>query len=270
MSAADKTKLDSIEPGASADCLDRQAVVTTYTDTTHFKSTDLIGFGNNFFMGWYVYAVWKADGSGGAPQGELQPVVAFTSADGTVQHTAFTVHLALTDKVLLIHPSVAYMLGLTPARAGYLDNINRQTSPLDFWSASQAIVTIPVEAADQSLPSVVIPASGSGGIPTSSTIVRVVAMFKFGQKDNTNVAANKLSGSQYIQIGTTNAIGFVTNQFSLGGLASGGGDVFIGAIDLSGTVTGAGTYTFKWASALASLASLTFDDIQMGLRVWFR
>lgn len=103
------------------------ATVTTYTDPTHFKSTALIGLGNNFFAGtppWYVFVVWKATGTGAAPQEESQPVAAFTSVDGTVQHTAFTVPLSVNDKVLMIHPAVAYMLGLTPMRTGYLDNLS--------------------------------------------------------------------------------------------------------------------------------------------------
>ncbi len=119
-----------------------KATVTTYTDTTHFKSTDLIGLGDNFFFGtkpWYVYPVWKFGGSGGAPQGESQPTAAFTSADGTVQHTAFTVHLEVNDRVLMVHPAVAYMLGLTPTRAGYLDNLSGGAVALAAsWTAGLA------------------------------------------------------------------------------------------------------------------------------------
>jgi hypothetical protein len=107
--------LANLIPNLVASGLAYQATVTTYTDTTHFKATALIGLGDNFFYSstqqpWSVYPVWKATGTGGAPQGEIQPVAAFTSADGTVQHTAFTVHLVLNDKVLMLHPAIAYML----------------------------------------------------------------------------------------------------------------------------------------------------------------
>ncbi len=80
------------------------AAVTTATDTTHFKSTDLIGYGGAYFKNWEVYPVWDAVGAGGAPQNEHKPISAFVSTDGTVTHTAFTAQLALTDKVLLMHP----------------------------------------------------------------------------------------------------------------------------------------------------------------------
>jgi hypothetical protein len=107
------------------------AAVTTYTDPTHFKATSLEGLGDNYFSaGWYVYVQWKSTGTGGAPQGEYKPVVAFTSLDGTVQHTAFSVPFLVTDKVLLIHPALAYMLGLTPTKAGYIDTaISSRAAP---------------------------------------------------------------------------------------------------------------------------------------------
>lgn len=79
--------------------------VTTYTDTTHFKSTNFIGFGTDFFKNYYVYVV--RDAAGAAPQGESQQISAYTSADGTITHTTFTTPLAATDEVLLIHKDVA-------------------------------------------------------------------------------------------------------------------------------------------------------------------
>jgi hypothetical protein len=48
-----------------------------------------------------------------------------------VEHTAFSVPLNVTDKVLMIHPAVAYMLGLTTARAGYLDNLSAGPAALE-------------------------------------------------------------------------------------------------------------------------------------------
>lgn len=89
-----------------------EAPVTTYTDTTHFKASILVGKGDGFFKGYYAYVVWDAGGAGAAPQGEVQLVSAFTSSDGTVTHAAFTTPLAVTDIVLLIHPYIAYLLEL--------------------------------------------------------------------------------------------------------------------------------------------------------------
>ena len=81
--------------------------VTTYTDTTHFKSTDLIGYGDAYFKNYYVYVVRDAAGAGAAPQGESQQISAYTSVDGTITHAAFTTPLAVTDVVLLIHKDLA-------------------------------------------------------------------------------------------------------------------------------------------------------------------
>ena len=81
--------------------------VTTYTDTTHFKAARLSGFGNDFFKDWYVYVVRDAGGAGAAPQGELQPISAYESADGAFTHTAFTTSLEVGDEVLILHQNIA-------------------------------------------------------------------------------------------------------------------------------------------------------------------
>jgi len=108
-----------------------KGAVTTATDTTHFKASALLGYGNGYFKNWYVYALWDAGAAGAAPQGEAQPISAYLTADGDFTHTVFTAQLALTDLVLIIHPAIAYMLGLTPARAAYLDELAAANLPAD-------------------------------------------------------------------------------------------------------------------------------------------
>jgi len=81
-----------------------EAVVTTYTDTTHFKASGLIGKGNDFFVGYYAFVVWDAGGAGAAPQGEMSLISDYTSADGTFTHAAFSAILAVTDKLLILNP----------------------------------------------------------------------------------------------------------------------------------------------------------------------
>jgi len=87
-----------------------RGTVTTATDATHFKVSALPEYGdpadfpNAMFKGYYVYVLWDAGGAGAAPQGESKLISAYTSSDGTVTHTAFTVPLAVGDEVLLIHP----------------------------------------------------------------------------------------------------------------------------------------------------------------------
>lgn len=95
--------------------------VTTYTDTTHFKVSSLAGLGASTFLPAagtpYEIYVFKADGA--APQGEQTPVVAYTTGDGTFQHAAFSVILAVGDEVLILHPLLASLgTKATAAAAG--------------------------------------------------------------------------------------------------------------------------------------------------------
>lgn len=88
-----------------------RGTVTTYTDTTHFKVSSLPDYGNaddfpeEFFKDYHAYVVWDSGGAGAAPQGESQPVSAYTSLTGAFTHTAFTTPVAVGDEILLIHPS---------------------------------------------------------------------------------------------------------------------------------------------------------------------
>ena len=148
--------------------------------------------------------------------------------------------------------------------------MSRKPTFLDFWSLPQEEVSIPAVAADQALPSITI-----SGIPSNVVINRVVAMFKYRAMENTNAAANKLSGAQEIQVqkgagAWADAINFVADMFGVDATTREGGDVFIGAIDLSGTVTADDTYNFQWDEALADLDSINFNDVQTGLRIYLR
>ncbi|KKM96139.1 hypothetical protein LCGC14_1181170 [marine sediment metagenome] len=87
--------------------------VTTYTDPTHFKVSDLAGFGDAFFKDNYrAYVVRDNGGAGAAPQGEMQPVSDYVSSDGGFTHTAFTTPVAVDDEILLIHNRLAEVLDL--------------------------------------------------------------------------------------------------------------------------------------------------------------
>ena len=83
------------------------APITTAADGTSFACAQLIGYGNGFFKNWYAYLVWDAGGAGAAPQGEYSLISAYVSTTGTFTIGAFTMPHAGTDKVLIVHPSVA-------------------------------------------------------------------------------------------------------------------------------------------------------------------
>ena len=151
------------------------------------------------------------------------------------------------------------------------DIVEKKPAFLDFWSLPQEEVAIPAAAADQALPDVVV-----AGIPANATIERVVAMFKFRSIENTNAAANMLAGAQEIQVrddspsAWIDAINLLDDMFGLAAATREGGDVFIGSIDVKATVDGDDTYNFQWDEAVADLASINFNDVQTGLRVYFR
>ena len=147
---------------------------------------------------------------------------------------------------------------------------------MSFWSLPQEEVAIPAVAGTLTLPSVVV-----ADLPAGATIVRAIAMVKFRMVENTNAAANKLNGatvagtSQVIQVrddtpGTwRDAISFVDDQFGLAATTREGGDVLIGSIDIAVEVDGDDTYNFRYLLARADLASLNWNDVQTGLRIWY-
>ena len=140
-----------------------------------------------------------------------------------------------------------------------------------FWSPSQISVTLPAGAADQALPSVVLP-------NWTGTITHVYAGFKFRMLNNAG-AANKLNGAQYIQTnnaaeGLDNAIALVDDQFGIAAATREGGDVVMGNIDLQSSAHPVDafnvTVAFRWTAANADVANLVFNDVQTFLIVkWY-
>lgn len=155
---------------------------------------------------------------------------------------------------------------------------NRQLFCMDFWSDPQEEVSLAAAAATKTLPTVTV-----ADLPSGATIVRAIAMFKFRMVENTNAAANKLNGatvagtSQVIQVrddtpGTWyDAINFVDDQFGIAATTREGGDVCIGSVDIAGAgkVDANDGYNFQWLLGRADLDNLNFNDVQVGLRIWY-
>ncbi len=142
---------------------------------------------------------------------------------------------------------------------------------MDFWSSvleSVVLTDVAAPGTNVALPDVVV------DIPVGVTVVRAVAMFKFRMLGNTG-AANALQGDQYIGLqkggagGYTNAIFLDDNMFGIGAALREGGDVVIGAVNLSALVTADDTYNVMWLASLVDVADLTFNDVQVGLRIWY-
>ena len=145
-----------------------------------------------------------------------------------------------------------------------------QLSSADFWSDPQEEAQINAAGITVALPTVTI-----AGIPAGATILRAIAMFKFRMIENTNAAANKLNGAQAIQVRVDtpgawgDAINLVDDQFGIAASLREGGDVCIGSIDISGIVVGNDGYEFQWADGKADQDFLNFNDVQVGIRVWY-
>ena len=149
-------------------------------------------------------------------------------------------------------------------------------SMADFWSEPVEKVQVNAAGVTLTLPGVAIER-----IPAGATVLRAIAMFKFRMVENTNAAANRLNGatvpgtSQVIQVRDdtpgdwTDAINLAGDQFSLEGQTREGGDVCIGSKDISGIVDGNDGYEFRWLLGKADLDFLNFNDVQMGIRIWY-
>jgi len=137
---------------------------------------------------------------------------------------------------------------------------------MDFWSLPQEEVALTVAAGDKALPSVTV-----ADLPGTATIVRAIAMFKFRMVENhTYAGVNSLDGAQEIQVAASvDAINFVDAQFTLAQDTREGGDVVIGVIDIAATVNANGAYAFHWDLAKALQTGINFNDVQMGIRIWY-
>lgn len=82
-----------------------KGTVTGIAGAPNFQSTELAGYGDDFWKGYDVYVVWDSDGAGAAPQGEKLPCTASTDA-GDITVAAWTTPLAVGDIVLMMHPSL--------------------------------------------------------------------------------------------------------------------------------------------------------------------
>jgi len=149
----------------------------------------------------------------------------------------------------------------------------RMLQCMDFWSnpvEEKAVTAAQVTAA---VGAAVVVAE----LPAGATIVRAIVMMKFRMVENTNVAENSLdcTAVQPIQVddsadtGWVTAIDFVDEQFKLAASTRESGDVLIGDNDVAARVDGNDTYDFQWLNARAHLANIQFNDIQMGIRIWY-
>ncbi len=144
---------------------------------------------------------------------------------------------------------------------------------IDFWSDTQAAVTITNAAQDLSLPDVVV------SLPSESSILRVVTLIKARAVEDTSAVLNSLSGAQNLRaklstgvwgVNDIAAINLVDGQFTVVASAKEAGDVVVGDIDISSVVSGDGTYNFRLEDAIAVGSNLVLHDVLIGVRIYMQ
>jgi hypothetical protein len=142
---------------------------------------------------------------------------------------------------------------------------------IDLWSAYDAQVVVDSVAGDEALPSITI-----AGLPAGVTVARAIMMLKYRTIENINAAVNSVNGAQNIQAQKAVGGAWITGIALGGGECSvpattrESGDVMMGTADVSAQVPVNGAVmSFKWTNADAAQDSLNFNDVQIGLRIWF-
>jgi hypothetical protein len=81
-----------------------QGRVTTGGSQTAISSTDLVGYGDDFFNNQYYMQVIQSDAA--APEPEVRKITNYTSLTGAFTCDAFSVNVEAGDEILLIHESL--------------------------------------------------------------------------------------------------------------------------------------------------------------------
>jgi len=151
------------------------------------------------------------------------------------------------------------------------NEVARQVAFLDFWSDLIEEVQLTAAAVDIGLAQMVV------ALPAGVTIERVVLMFMCRAIENTNVAANQIEATvQQIQVEKqvggvwTAGIDILQGSIRVAASTREMGMVLIGDNDIKAEVSANGTYACQWDAAEATLANLNFNDVQVGMRVYFR
>ena len=240
-----------------------KGIVTAIPTLNQFTIPTLARKGAGKFDGatnpYIAFVMRDAGGLGAAPQGETQVITAYDTVTGTFTTAAFTAPVTVGDEIIIV-------MGFA---------VGGGSGILDFWSLPQQVASITAAAVNIALPDIIVV-----GLPAGATVTKAIVMFKYRVIENTNAAVNDLNGasvaltSQVIQIrkntptAYVDAIDFVDEQFGLAATTIQGGDVLIGSIDVSALV-GNGTYNLRFLQASADQNNLNFNDLQVGLRVWY-
>ena len=145
-------------------------------------------------------------------------------------------------------------------------------SSMESWSLIDDMVPLVDGALDTPLPSVVV-----AGLPAGCTIVRVEAMLRFREVENTFAGANAVDGAACpIQLQDSVPCAFTTcitipdDFLAFGAAGFQSGFTVNGSINMLAIVDGNDTYAFQWDAVQVNSDFIKLMDVQTGLRIYFR
>jgi len=209
------------------------------------------GEATNFWNGCFLIPLTGNDA--------FQPrrIVTFTTGTGVFTLDANHPFTAATGQV-------GYIITSGQQPTGMLETV-------DLWSTYTTQVAVTSGAGDKALQSITI-----ANLPTGAVVQKALMFFKCRNIENTNAAVNSVSGAQNIQAQKAVAGGYITGialaggEFSVPASTRESGDVMMGTTDISAQVPANGAVmNFKWTNALAAQNNLNFNDVQVGIRIWF-
>lgn len=209
-----------------------RGTVTSIAGAPAFNCSGLIGFGDDFFKGYWAYVVWNQDAPGAAPQGEMLECTGYTSATGLFTVDAYGVDIAVDDVVLFLHPGIA--------ATNQLPNVQHETE----WASAPTIQLIANAAAAPLSVGSITPT-----YPTGATRLRAILIASIHVANKTAVAHHikfKIEGQK-----AGGGYGDLSNLTAQEGLSmvdvDGATDGWSGAIDVTGLVdTDGAVYDFRF------------------------
>lgn len=158
-----------------------------------------------------------------------------------------------------------------PAIKANTDLVPNMIFTLDLWSTYAAQVQLTTVGGDKALPSITI-----ANLPIGAIIKQALMFFKCRTVENTNAAVNSVSGAQNIQCQKAVGGAYITGialsggEFSVPASTRENGDVMMGTTDVSAQVPANGAVmSFKWTSAVSAQNNLNFNDVQIGIRIYY-
>jgi hypothetical protein len=143
--------------------------------------------------------------------------------------------------------------------------------PRDFWSQYAPQVQLTTVTEDKALPEITIE-----GLPAGAVIIRARMLCKFRILENTSANLNSLNGAQNIQARKQidgdwiTGIALAGGEMAVQASTRETGDVLLGTQDIASQIPASGGQVdLRWANARATQDNLNFNDVQVGVRIWY-